>query len=410
MATFHAFLALLVGIIFLVTDHKPHRVIAVAAYISGAEVLWRMVEAQIFWEYSKYAVALLMLLVLLKWRTRPNWTMLLYFLFLIPGALITFFSKDFAAARDDVSFNLSGPFALSLVALVACHLQINRRNFYRLSLAICGPILSVAVIAFQSTITTADIAFTNQSNFVTSGGYGPNQVSSLLSMGALLCWLVVLIYHYRRVPRWLFIALFLVYIGQAALTFSRGGLFNFLVAAVLPTLWIVRSGRFRAWRIAIVVFILLIGAFIIIPYLNQFTGDVFSQRVLNTSLTGRDILAADDLHTFLENPILGVGVGQSSAFRTSEFGRNVATHTEYTRIISEHGMLGLISFLFLLLAYGRAFVRNRHIFARSISLAFSLWAFACMSHAAMRIALIPLILGLAMASYNLTDENINSVQ
>jgi O-antigen ligase len=116
------------------------------------------------------------------------------------------------------------------------------------------------------------------------------------------------------------------------------------------------------------------------------------------------------LHTFLENPILGVGVGQSSAFRTSEFGRNVATHTEYTRIISEHGMLGLISFLFLLLAYGRAFVRNRHIFARSISLAFSLWAFACMSHAAMRIALIPLILGLAMASYNLTDENINSVQ
>ena len=54
-ATGHALLTLLVGIFWIIEDKEPDRPILALAYISGAELLWRGLHAQVFWEYGKYA-------------------------------------------------------------------------------------------------------------------------------------------------------------------------------------------------------------------------------------------------------------------------------------------------------------------------------------------------------------------
>ena len=58
VATIHALLSLAVGLAWALSGRRVWRVAYAAAYIAGAEVLWRMVGAHIFWEFGKYTVAL----------------------------------------------------------------------------------------------------------------------------------------------------------------------------------------------------------------------------------------------------------------------------------------------------------------------------------------------------------------
>ncbi len=61
ISTANALIALALGIYYLIRDHNPTRVAYVAAYITGAEVLWRITGADVFWEYGKYAISLLLI-------------------------------------------------------------------------------------------------------------------------------------------------------------------------------------------------------------------------------------------------------------------------------------------------------------------------------------------------------------
>jgi hypothetical protein len=47
------------------------------------------------------------------------------------------------------------------------------------------PAVSIAALALFGILTNPDITFNTESNFATSGGFGPNQVSSMLGLGAL---------------------------------------------------------------------------------------------------------------------------------------------------------------------------------------------------------------------------------
>ncbi len=68
LATVHALLVLLAGVRWAWLGRTRH-VLACMAYIAGAEVLWRMTEARVFWEYGKYALALVALMALFaEWR------------------------------------------------------------------------------------------------------------------------------------------------------------------------------------------------------------------------------------------------------------------------------------------------------------------------------------------------------
>src|SRR4051794_7125497 len=57
LAYLHGLTALSVGLYYALSRKGTH-VAYVGAYIAGAEVLWRMSESSIVWEFGKYATSL----------------------------------------------------------------------------------------------------------------------------------------------------------------------------------------------------------------------------------------------------------------------------------------------------------------------------------------------------------------
>ena len=55
LGTAHALGTLLVGLALCLAGRRFDRVAAWGAYVAGAEVIWRMTRADVFWEYGKYA-------------------------------------------------------------------------------------------------------------------------------------------------------------------------------------------------------------------------------------------------------------------------------------------------------------------------------------------------------------------
>jgi hypothetical protein len=91
---------------------------------------------------------------------------------------------------------------------------------------------AVAFAAFFK-IATTEVDYTTASNWAASGGYGPNQVSAILSLGALMAMLLHLREPFISAQRRLQIVALLL-LAQAA-TFSHGyiSLSPHSVAAVL---------------------------------------------------------------------------------------------------------------------------------------------------------------------------------
>ena len=83
----------------------------------------------------------------------------------------------------------------------------------------------------------------------------------------------------------------------------------------------------------------------------------------------------------------------------TKFGRReYRPHTEYSRLLAEHGMFGLVSLLMLAVISWPRFVRRRGRSSNTIySAAFTAWALAFMLYEAMRLAAVSFLFGLAAA-------------
>ena len=83
------------------------------------------------------------------------------------------------------------------------------------------------------------------------------------------------------------------------------------------------------------------------------------KRFADSRSDGRDRLLAADLQVWLTHPILGVGPGQSRHAHFSLGHTALATHSEYARLLAEHGMFGLMSLVLLLVMGVRNIYRAR---------------------------------------------------
>ena len=234
------------------------------------------------------------------------------------------------------------------------------------------------------------------SNAITSGGFGPNQVSAILGLGALLCWLFIITQKKFTTVCWIMSGLMVGFLAQAILTFSRGGVYNFMLVAPLATLYLMRK---RQKVLSILVFSALmvsIFVFLVIPKMERFTGGKLGARFSDTGTTGRWELIKLDLELWEKNFLFGVGPGISASERfqtdrsgmVTSSGAYMAAHTEYSRLLAEHGLLGLIALFLLGLMFLQAFLRAPTPLAKGLTLAFMLWSLAEMTHAAMRLAAI----------------------
>jgi len=206
---------------------------AAAVYVGASDVLWRMTNAKVPWEGGKYVFTLTLLVVLARFvrPLRHSFAPLVYLFVLLPSCAIAVWQLGPSLARGEMASTLAGPIALGVAVLAFRQFIATEAEARQLLWAVIGPAVGVAAIASKATIAAGTIKFTGESNFVTSGGYGPNQVSNILGAGAVCCLLVALSRTPLRV-RVLVLVTGAWLLGQALLTLSRGGVWGFVAAGV----------------------------------------------------------------------------------------------------------------------------------------------------------------------------------
>ena len=179
VATIHGCVVMIAGLLVISAPSKTERVAYICAYVAGSELLWRMGKSSLFWETGKYAVALLLLMAIVRsGRGRSTALPMLYFALLVPSTVMMLSTAEgFADARNELSFNLSGPLALTVSAWFFARLSIRRTDMYWLWFALLGPIVGVAFLALFGIATAENfkVAGSSASNAMAAGGYGPNR-------------------------------------------------------------------------------------------------------------------------------------------------------------------------------------------------------------------------------------------
>jgi hypothetical protein len=66
LADAHVAVVTLLGFWYALSKPQLERAAYVGAYITGAEILWRMTGAGVFWEFGKYAIVAVFLLAMLR--------------------------------------------------------------------------------------------------------------------------------------------------------------------------------------------------------------------------------------------------------------------------------------------------------------------------------------------------------
>lgn len=352
-ATAHAFGVFLLGLLFL-ARRRNDLALYMVGYMAGAEVLWRICEAQTNHEFAKLAGTVLLAGIGFRHFNfkRSAW-IVFYMLLLLPSAYLTLDDLPLEFARKRLSFNLSGPISLTIAVLTFSNLKITAAQLRRFLLSFTYPIIGICTCIAISLITSDQLDFNTQSNFEASAGFGPNQVSSILAMGAICMFLFHMVFLNKRlfrspfVQRQLTLWLMALFLIQSAFTFSRGGIYMATASILASGVILLRDREARKKFIFSTVALGLLGIFVVLPVLNRYTEGAFLDRYLETDTTGRADILDTELLLWQKNWLLGVGPGMR-IYHIDEDNNASAAHTEYTRMIGEHGLLGVLA-LFILL-------------------------------------------------------------
>lgn len=394
------------------THDKDSRAGFYALYLMGFEVVYRMGKYVLAYEMGKYVSILILLAGLLFGeRKRFPYVFMILLLVLLPAMFLTT-GHDITAIRKDVLFNMSGPLSLVVSGMYFYQRPFDMEKFYSgLKIAFLPAFALLVGLSLKSSLSSLQFDSLN-SNAKASGGFGANQVSTIIG------WFVLLVALCRIQGRkvtpfvWLDYLMLCMLILRGLLTFSRGGMMSsFFAFFVSFFFFLMFSEGFRKKMTRlfpyVVAGLLLVGAtivyankltnnFLMYRYLGYSTNEMISgQKDKNSSmLTGRDEIMKGDVAAFKEYPLFGVGYGMAAKWHARFFGEAAAAHTEYSRLLSENGLMGIIYILvvFILLPI-RYLFRAPNVLSRFFFLGFFLIGAMTMFHAAMRVAFPGVIVG-----------------
>ena len=182
ISTYYGLGIILIGtyLILIYPDPKGHLPILYSCYIMGVEVLLRMGRSTLFWEFGKYAIIYFIFLGIIRKskEININVSILFYFLLLSLSIILVPFNS-FSQWRQDIAFNLSGPAILMVSSIYFFNTRINRKELLNILSFSIYPIISMSVFVYLKMPDIHSYNFLPYSNPITSGGYGPNQVSTI---------------------------------------------------------------------------------------------------------------------------------------------------------------------------------------------------------------------------------------
>jgi hypothetical protein len=391
--------ALLIPVLgfFLVyrTKNKNNEVILVSAYLIGVEVLLRMTGGNLNNEFVKVTVIFFMLLGMVYSNFSSNALVYSFFLILlIPGILITSTVVDVSVdIKKSLVFNLSGPVCLAVCSIYMFKRKILFSDLQNVLVLMGLPIVSTTVYLFLYNPSVRDVVTGTQSNFETSGGFGPNQVSTVLGLGIFIFFTQLILFSKSKKMMLLNGGLLIFITYRAIVTFSRGGVITAVVMIVFLLLLLYTFSNEQGKKKFVLVFaltgLIAVGVW---TYSSLQTKGLIEKRYSNQDargrqkkdrLGGREQIMNEEIKLFMDNPVLGVGAGMGKQIRKETFGEEAASHNEITRMLSEHGLFGILGLLLIFVIPLILYVNNRqHLYFLSF---FVFWLLT-INHAAMRTA------------------------
>ena len=405
-STYHAMLIIWGGLWLVVTDQSWYRTLPFVGYVSGSEVLWRMNQAGIFWESSKLVTLAALILILFRQKqisipVLPT----LFLIALLPGSIAPITVLGLSSSREILSFTMTGLIVIGVGSWFFSNRTITRHQFVRFLGYTIAPIITIATIVAYSIITNDSINWIDDSNFQTSGGFGPNQVSTILGYGALCAVMMLLSIERTATEKVIIASVALWLFLQAVLTFSRGGALATVLAVTAVLIILISSSPGNLRNLLPLVLIIGILLAVGLNYLEDFSGGALSTRFEDTDSSGRELLLTTQLSAFFDNPVTGVGAGLSPRYFAQK-GVHAATHTEYTRLLSEHGLLGILAIMFIGVSIINQIWNHTSLdLTRAVKIGFAVWAAATLFHSATRILAPSIAFAIVFAIFDFNEEN-----
>ena len=400
-------------VLLLNTKNKNNEALVLAAYVVGSEVLLRMTGGNIAHEIAKYEVIYFLLLGMFFSGTSKNSILyLIFILLLLPGVYI---GANVLGSEVDVRkailFNILGEVALFVSAIYCYQRSVTLFQLEYIIKAMALPLVSILTYLFLYTPSIKDVVTGTQSNFETSGGFGPNQVSTVLGLGMFCFFALLVIFSKTKKMQIVHLILLIVASFRGVVTFSRGGVFTAIamIAVFIFILYWFANARAKSLILVLSVSVIIIGSGVWTYSVTQTSGMIENRyankdargREKDDRLGGREEIAGTELIMFMENPVWGIGVGKNKEYREQMTGIVAASHNEITRLLAEHGSFGIVAFIILLFTPLILYFNNReHIFL----LPFFIFWLLTINHAAMRIAAPAFIYALTLLKVQFVDE------
>lgn len=414
LAKIYTVFIVLAGITWMLrSKNKNNEALLISSYIVGVEVFLRMTGGNPIHELSKYLVIFFLIFgMFYKGFSKNSYIYIVFLLLLLPGIIIGANALSFETnVRKAIAFNISGPVCLAISAIYCYQRLVTKEHIIRILIFTGLPIVSMSVYLFLYNPSVKDVVTGTQSNFETSGGFGPNQVSTILGLGMFVFFALFLLYSTTKKMLILNLALTVLIAYRGIVTFSRGGVITGVVMMVslLIVLYFFSSKKVKSKILTISLFLLL-GGGMVWSYTIYSTNGMIEYRYANKDargrekddrLGGREAIANTEIKAFLENPIFGMGVGKNKEYREELTGLKVSNHNEITRMLADHGSIGILGLIILFITPLFLYFGNKqNVFLLSF---FVFWALT-INHAAMRTAAPAFIYALSLLKVKFVDD------
>lgn len=420
LGAIYALIVLLVGIVYVIkTQNKNNEVLLMAAYFVGLDVYIKMLKVTILNEFGKYTVIIFMILgILYSGFSKKSFLYVFFIALLIPGIFIGTQSLSLDAnIRKAIAFNISGPVCLGVSAVYCFRRSISLSRFKDILAMLLFPLIAILIHVFLYNPNFQDTINSTSSNSATSGGFGPNQVSTILGLAMFVAFVRLFLASPTKKLQIINGFLVMVFAYRCIITFSRGGMLTglLMILMLIALLYFILDFKAKS-KLLLMGGLSIFAGLLVWGYSSIQTSGLIDKRYANedalgrekeSQLSGRETLIESELQMFMDNPFLGVGVGKNKEVRLEQTGISGASHNEITRMLAEHGSLGLLGLLILFITPLVLYLQDRtQIFA----MVFMVFWFLTINHAAMRIAAPAFVYALALLKVNFSKEEPHSAQ
>ena len=161
-----------------------------------------------------------------------------YLIALVPAIIVASktlgYQSDF---RRSIAFVLSGPVCLGLASLFTFDKKLAHKKMLKIILYIGLPSITMTTYLFLYNPSIKDTLSGTSSNAASSGGFGPNQVSTALGLGIF----AIVVRLFMKSPTIFLKVLNLAILGgmtfRAIVTFSRGGIYSAIIISFAFIIW-----------------------------------------------------------------------------------------------------------------------------------------------------------------------------